>query len=38
LRQAKILKDRNNEWYYGSHEELLDADSQHFDKIVWVIQ
>jgi hypothetical protein len=38
LREAKILQDRNNEWYYGSHEEVLDADSKHFDKIVWVIQ
>jgi len=38
LRQTKILQDRNNEWYYGSHEEVLDADSKHFDKIVWVIQ
>ena len=38
LRQAKILRDRNNEWYYGSHEEVLNADSKHFDEIVWVIQ
>ncbi len=38
LRQVKILHNVNKEWYYGGHEEVLDADSQHFDKIVWVIQ
>ncbi len=38
LRKAKILKDANSEWYYGSHQEVLDFDSQHFDEIVWIIQ
>ena len=34
IRKAKILKDRNSEWYYGN----LDFDSKHFDEIVWIIQ
>ena len=38
LRETRILHDRNNEWYYGSHEEVLSVDSKHFDEIVWVIQ
>ena len=38
IRQAKILKDKNSEWYYGIHEEVLDFDSKHFDEIVWIIQ
>jgi hypothetical protein len=38
IRETKILKDRNKEWYYGNHEEVLNADSKHFDEIVWVIR
>jgi hypothetical protein len=38
LREAKILRDTNKKWYYGRHEEVLDADSEHFDEIVCVIQ
>ena len=38
LRKAKILKDRNSEWYYGSHQEVLDIDGKDFDEIVWIIQ
>jgi hypothetical protein len=38
LREVKILHNRNSEWYYGNHEEVLDVDSKHFDEIVWVIQ
>jgi hypothetical protein len=38
LREVKILHNRNTEWYYGNHEEVLDADNKHFDEIVWVIQ
>ena len=35
FRKAKIVKNTNKEWYYGSHEEV---DGKHFDEIVWVIQ
>ena len=38
LREAKILHNVNSEWYYGNHEEVLDADSKRFDEIVWIIQ
>ena len=38
IRQAKILKDKNSEWYYGNHQEVLDFDCQDFDEIVWIIQ
>ena len=38
LRKAKLLKDKNSEWYYGNHQEVLDFDSKHFDEIVWIIQ
>jgi hypothetical protein len=38
IREAKILKDANSEWYYGNHQEVLDDDSKHFDEIVWIIQ
>lgn len=38
LRETKIIHNTNSEWYYGNHEEVLDADSKHFDEIVWVIQ
>ena len=38
LREVKIIKKANTEWYYGDLEEVLDADSKHFDEIVWVIQ
>ena len=35
LKKTKILHNRNEEWYYGQHEE---TDGKHFDEIVWVIQ
>jgi hypothetical protein len=38
IRKAKILKDRNSEWYYGNHQEVLDIDGKHFDEVVWIIQ
>jgi hypothetical protein len=38
LREAKIIHNANSEWYYGNHQEVLDAGSKGFDEIVWVIQ
>jgi len=38
MREAKILLNKNPEWYYGNHEEQLNVDSERFDEIVWVIQ
>lgn len=38
IRKAKILKDKNSEWYYGNHQEVLDFDGKDFDEIVWIIQ
>ena len=38
LREVKVIKKTNTEWYYGDLEEMLDADAKHFDEIVWVLQ
>ena len=38
LREVKIIKTANTAWYYGDLEEVLDADTKHFDEIVWVLQ
>ena len=38
MREAKILLNKNPEWYYDNHEEQLNVDSERFDEIVWVIQ
>jgi len=37
LKEFKIIKRANTAWYYGDLEEV-DADSKHFDEIVWVLQ
>jgi len=38
LREVKVIKKANTEWYYGDLEEMLDADTKRFDEIVWVLQ
>jgi len=38
LREVKVIKKANTAWFYGDLEEVLDADTKHFDEIVWVIQ